>query len=152
MIKSSLTAGVVLGAAALAATVAQAHSRSGGRPLSATLTGAVEVPGPGDPDGGGMFMGRVNPGTRQLCYTLTATNIDAATAAHIHVGASGVAGPVVVTLQTPTTASTETCTTLARDLAKKLMQSASGYYVNVHNAALPAGAVRGQLANKAHTM
>ncbi|MEU7892248.1 CHRD domain-containing protein [Nonomuraea sp. NPDC049152] len=64
------------------------------------MTGAQEVPGPGDPDGVGIFAWRVIERSL-LCYVITAHNIDRATAAHIHEGRAGVAGPIVVTLQAP---------------------------------------------------
>lgn len=121
------------------------HSPAGGRPLSANLTGAAEVPGPGDTDGGGSATVRVNPGQMQVCYTLTVTGIDAATAAHIHRGATGVAGPVAVPLEAPADGSSEACATVTRDLAQEIIRNPAGFYVNVHNAAFPNGAVRGQL-------
>lgn len=121
------------------------HSPEGGRPLSASLTGAAEVPGPGDTDGGGSATVRVNPGQTQVCYTLTVTGIDAATVAHIHRGATGVAGPPVVTLDAPANGSSEGCATVSRDVAREIVQNPGGFYVNVHNAAFPNGAVRGQL-------
>lgn len=121
------------------------HSPEGGRPLSAGLTGAAEVPGPGDTDGGGSATVRVNPGQTQVCYTLTVTGIDAATVAHIHRGATGVAGPPVVTLDAPADGSSEGCATVSRDVAREIVQNPGGFYVNVHNAAFPNGAVRGQL-------
>ena len=77
------------------------NERNGGRKIAATLTGAAEVPGPGDDNGAGLFEARVNPGTERICYTLTASNIDAATAAHIHKGSPSEAGDVVLTLDTP---------------------------------------------------
>ena len=70
----------------------------GGITFSATLTGDAEVPGPGDPDGSGTATLRLNPGQGEICYELTVSNIAPATAAHIHEGPAGVAGPVVVPL------------------------------------------------------
>jgi hypothetical protein len=55
----------------------------GGRPINVTLSGAEEVAA-ADPDGSGTFNAQINPGQRQLCYQLTATDIAPATAAHIH--------------------------------------------------------------------
>lgn len=121
------------------------HSPEGGRPLSASLTGPAEVPGPGDPDGSGSATVRVNPGQPQICYALTVTGIDAASAAHVHRGATGAAGPPVVTLDAPADGSSEGCATVARDLAQEILRNPGGFYVNVHNAAFPNGAVRGQL-------
>jgi hypothetical protein len=118
----------------------------GGRPLSATLSGAAEVPGPGDPDGTGTAKITANLGQKRICYELTVANIDPATMAHIHRGGAIVAGPVVVTLSPPTGGSSQGCVeNVAEDLVKAIIQTPEGYYVNVHNATYPAGAVRGQL-------
>lgn len=114
----------------------------GGIKLSAALTGPVETP-KGDPDGTGQFTARFNPGHSQLCYTLTSAMIAAPTAAHIHVGNAGEAGPPVLPLQAQAT--TETCVAIGKDLVDKILADPAGYYVNVHNAEFPGGAVRGQL-------
>jgi CHRD domain-containing protein len=119
---------------------------AGGRSLSATLTGAAEVPGPGDPEGAGTATLTVNPGLGQICYELTVSGIAPATAAHIHLGAVGVAGPVVVPLAPPTGGSSSGCAAVSRELALAILKNPSAYYFNVHNAEFPAGAVRGQLA------
>ena len=116
-----------------------------GRPLATTLTGAAEVPGPGDPDGTGTATLTVNPGLGQICYELTVSGIAPATAAHIHVGPVGVAGPVVVPLEPPTDGTSSACAEVDRELALAILMSPSDYYVNVHNAEYPAGALRGQL-------
>ncbi|MET9336497.1 MULTISPECIES: CHRD domain-containing protein [unclassified Nonomuraea] len=120
------------------------------------MTGAQEVPGPGDPDGVGIFAWRVSG--RSLCYVITAHNIQPATAAHIHEGRVGVAGPIVVTLQAPTRGFASDCiravkhqtadnaaTTLTRDELHAILQNPSQFYTNVHNAEFPDGAIRGQL-------
>ena len=116
-----------------------------GRPLATTLTGAAEVPGPGDPDGTGTATLTVNPGLGQICYELTVSGIAPATAAHIHEGPVGVAGPVVVPLEPPTDGTSSACAEVDRELALAILMSPSDYYVNVHNAEFPAGALRGQL-------
>ena len=132
-----------LAATALLATGAIAQT--GGRPLTATLTGEAEVPGPGDPDGIGSARVTVNPGTRQLCYTITVRNIDPATMAHIHEGSEDEAGPVRVGLTPPTGGTSSGCASVSRELALEILRDPADYYVNVHNAAFPGGAVRGQL-------
>jgi hypothetical protein len=132
----------VVSAAALAAPVT---ALAAGRPLSTTMTGAEEVPGPGDPDGTGSVNITVNLGQSEVCYTLTVANIDPATAAHIHIAPVGVAGPVIVPLAAPTSGSSSACASVSRDLAQALLLTPENYYVNVHNAAFPAGAIRGQL-------
>lgn len=123
-------------------------ARKGGVKLSATLTGAAEVPGPGDPDGAGTATVRLRVGQGQVCHSLTVGNITLpAAAAHIHEGAAGVAGPVVVTLITPDAdGSVAGCVSADRALVKQILMNPAGYYVNVHTADLPAGAVRGQLS------
>ena len=55
------------------------------------LSGANEVPGPGDPDGFGHAIIRVNQSRGRVCWTLTARHIAPATAAHIHIGGPDVA-------------------------------------------------------------
>ena len=129
----------------LFAGVAPAQDDSGRR-LSATLTGAAEVPGPGDPDGRGTARIRLNQGKKQVCYELRVSNIATATMAHIHRGGTTAAGPVVVTLGAPATGSSSGCVeNVSEELIKELRQNPENFYVNVHNAAFPDGAVRGQL-------
>lgn len=140
-----LAAGSALLAAALPAIAAEPARGAGGVKLSTTLSGAAEVPGPGDTDGTGSFSARVNPGQGEVCYTLTVANIATATMAHIHRGAAGVAGPVVVPLAAPASGSSRACARVTRELAMALIQHPEEYYANVHNAAFPGGAVRGQL-------
>jgi hypothetical protein len=118
----------------------------GGRKFTTTLTGAAEVPGPGDPDGSGTATITLNHGQGEVCWELTVSGIAPATAAHIHVGSADVAGPVVVGLSAPTSGSSSGCATVDRDLIKAIIQNPEGYYVNVHNAEFPAGALRGQLS------
>ena len=108
---------------------------------SATLTGPAEVPGPGDTDGLGFAVVRID-GTN-LHYTVFAQNIGAPTAAHIHRGADGVAGDPVVTLNVNTL--TNGTAAISQELANQINANPSGYYLNVHNAEFPGGAIRGQL-------
>ena len=114
--------------------------------LVATLTGLQEVPGPGDADGTGTAEFRVDPNDGQICWNLYVRQIDAATAAHIHGGGAGTAGPVTVTLATPgADGHSEGCAAVDPALARRIALQAHEYYVNVHSAAFPNGAVRGQL-------
>ncbi|HEX6098650.1 MAG TPA: CHRD domain-containing protein [Thermoanaerobaculia bacterium] len=108
---------------------------------SATLTGPAEVPGPGDTDGLGFAVVTVD-GTH-IHYTVFAQNIGAPTAAHIHTGAAGVAGGVVVPLNVNTL--TNGTADITQELANQINANPSGFYVNVHNAEFPNGAIRGQL-------
>ena len=124
------------------APAAQATQR-----FTTTLTGAAEVPGPGDPDGSGTATITINRGTGEICWSITVTGITLpATAAHIHEAPAGVAGPVDVTLSPPDATGTSSgCTTVSREHAKEIAKDPAEYYVNVHNADFPAGAMRGQL-------
>jgi hypothetical protein len=134
-----------LGIASVAGFAASSAT-AGGRPLSTDMTGAAEVPGPGDPDGTGTAEITVNIGQREICYELTVANIVPATMAHIHFAPASAAGPVVVNFDPPAAGSSAGCTSVDRALAKNILQNPEQYYVNVHNAEWPSGAVRGQLS------
>ena len=108
-----------------------------------TLTGGQEVPGPGDRNGRGQFSWSLDG--KRLCYLLSVKKIQTAAAAHIHRGVRGVAGPIKVELQAPAPTASAGCVDLAPGFAKALRDHPRRFYVNVHNAKFPAGAVRGQL-------
>src|SRR5215471_41726 len=131
--------------ASMWAVATPATAADGGRPLSATLTGPVEVP-PGDPGGSGTAEFRVNIGQGRICYSLSVQHLSAAViAAHIHVAPAGTAGPIVVPLTAPVSGTSTGCADVDRELAKNILQHPGAYYVNVHTTAFPKGAVRGQL-------
>ena len=122
----------------------------GGAPLVATLSGANEIPGPGDPDATGSARITVNPGQGMICWDITISGITLpASAAHIHVGGADVAGPVVVPLSAPdANGDASGCATVDRALALAILRSPESYYVNVHTVPLyQAGAARGQLSH-----
>jgi hypothetical protein len=121
----------------------------GSRGLTTQLTGEAEVPGQGDPDGSGTATITLRPEQGEVCFDLTVSNIEPATAAHIHEGAEGVAGPVVVPLDPPPTdGSSSGCVSgVDRALIQNILQHPDQYYVNVHNEEFPDGAVRGQLGH-----
>lgn len=131
----------------LSMLVAVIPAAAQGRPFSTTLTGAAEVPGPGDPDGTGSAHITLNQGQAEVCFELVVSGIEPATGAHIHVGTADVAGPVVVPLTPPTDGSSSGCVSdVDPELIKAIRQNPENYYVNVHNADFPAGALRGQLS------
>jgi hypothetical protein len=113
---------------------------------TAKLTGEAEVPGPGDPKGSGTAQVTFNPDKGEVCYELSVANIQEATAAHIHEGAKGKEGPVKVGLDAPKAGSAKGCKSADAAVIKAIMQNPADYYINVHNAAFPKGAVRGQLS------
>jgi hypothetical protein len=144
---AAAVAAVPLTAVALTAALAgPVAAQTRGAVLTATLTGAAEVPGPGDPDGSGTAFISVNPGTELLCYELTAEDIDTTTGAHIHVAPVDAAGPVVVPLIAPGVDGVSSdCMHVDRELAIALISHPEDYYVNIHTVPFPAGAIRGQL-------
>lgn len=138
--------GSILVAAAAAATGCVTGEGMGRAELRSSLTGLQEVPGPGDPNGTGTAVVRADPAEAQVCWTLNVRDMDTATAAHIHRAAAGTAGPPVIPLTTPgADGRSEGCVIADRALVHAIANRPFDFYVNVHNAAFPAGAVRGQL-------
>lgn len=113
----------------------------------AALTGAAEVPGPGDPDGMGNAEFTFDWVSGNMCYEMDVANIGQPTAAHIHRGGPGVAGPPVVTLEVPDVGDSDNseCQEVSAAIRDEIRGSPSNFYVNVHNDDYPAGAIRGQL-------
>jgi hypothetical protein len=134
---------------ALSALVAPAAAASGGRAtlLAASLTGAQEVPGPGDPDGSGRALVRL--AGDQACFVLKWSRITAPVAAHIHVGRRGVPGGIVVGFfqgALPDTLNAVAgCAAADPAVVDAIAADPRGYYVNIHTADFPGGAIRGQL-------
>jgi hypothetical protein len=122
---------------------------AGGVRLVADLSGANEVPGPGDANGRGHATVRLSPRAGRVCYSLHWSRIDAPFAAHIHVGSADEAGDVVVTLfegEPVAGGSARDCVGgLDSSLLRAIARRPGQYYVNVHNEDFPAGAIRGQL-------
>lgn len=142
---------LIIFVAGVSFVVSAQDPQHGGRPLTITLTGAAEIPGPGDTDGTGTVQITLNHGKGEVCYELTVDKIAAANAAHIHEGAVDKAGPPIANLTAPTNGSSKGCVALEKDKIKAIMQNPENYYVNVHNAEFPDGAVRGQLGKKKTT-
>jgi hypothetical protein len=98
-----------------------------------------------DTDGHGFFTYSIDGTT--FCWTLSWQDIATPTAAHVHVGSRHVAGPPVITLDADGLPGPDMsgCTTISAELAAAITADPRDYYVNVHNADFPAGAIRGQL-------
>jgi len=109
------------------------------------MTGAAEVPGPGAEKGMGEATLSFDTDKSQVCYMLHAMGSDTPTMAHIHKGAAGAAGGVVVALTAPATGMSEGCAPVAADALGDILAHPADYYVNIHSAAFPKGAMRGQL-------
>lgn len=142
-----LSSGLALVSAVTLALVMSSAALAGGRPLSASMTGPQEVPVAGDPDGTGTATFTLNQGTGTICFAWSVENITLpATASHIHPGAAGVANPPLVTLTGADADGVASgCVTASKEIIKAIRANPGDYYVNVHNADFPGGAVRGQL-------
>jgi hypothetical protein len=150
--RSSLAV-LATGVAVVVLALAGAAAADGGRPLSTTLTGAEEAPGPGDANATGQADLRFNQGLNEVCFDISWAEVDGTVfAGHIHVGAAGNPGPIVVTLFTGAFAGTDSVSGCAEDvdpeLIKAIRKDPTAYYVNVHSRPnFPGGAVRGQLGD-----
>jgi hypothetical protein len=143
----------LLGSASFVSTAVAEPVADGGRKFTTTLTGAAECNSTGtcnlgDPDGSGTASVTVNVGQQRVCWDIDVSNIAAPTRGHIHKAAAGVSGPIVVTFFEAGNVDLNGCTTspLDRELLTDIIQHPQDYYVNVHNADFPAGAIRGQLS------
>jgi hypothetical protein len=138
--RTSIAAAAVILAAATfglpSASAAPAIPLSGGQETQAA-----------DPDGHGFFTYTLEGTT--FCWTLSWKNIETPTAAHVHVGARHVAfaGNIVIDLNADAVPGPDTsgCRTISTELAAAISAEPKNYYVNVHNATFPGGAIRGQL-------
>jgi hypothetical protein len=113
--------------------------------MATPLTAAAEAPGPGDTKGSGSAELAFDADKGEVCYMLMSKGTDTPTAAHIHKAAAGVAGPPVVPLTPPANGMSEGCAPVEAALMAAILATPADYYVNVHTAAFPKGALRGQL-------
>jgi len=111
--------------------------------FTTSLTGAAEVPGPGDPDGTGFASVIFDDVASTVDWNITVANLATVILDHIHSGPAGTAGPVVIDFMGALSGSG-----LAVDpaLLSTILTSPEAFYVNVHTTEFPAGAVRGQLS------
>ena len=142
LLTASLTAA---GAATVALVVAAPASAGPTTVLRTALTGAAEVPGPGDPDGKGNGVVRVDRSSGEICVVITTHGTAPLAAGHIHEEAPGAeAGPVVVPLTQVSDSKFRGCS-VNPAVAAGLLSEPDEYYLNVHNAEFPNGALRGDL-------
>ena len=109
--------------------------------------------GAGDPDGRGSATVQVHDADT-VCSGITVSGIANPTAAHIHAGGKRVNGPIVVPLTAPATgnpgASSGCIDGVSSTLTADLGRHPKRFYVNVHTADFPNGALRGQLSRSGH--
>ena len=148
----AVAAAVVLAMLAGGVLIASAvEGPAKGRAVFAVMNGARELNpdltrNAGDPDGFGSFSAHVTG--NQICYGITVSGIDTPVAAHIHKAPRTANGPVVIPLTAPSSGNPGTssgCATADPALLADITARGPQYYVNVHTALFPAGAVRGQL-------
>ena len=135
----------------LAAGPAAAQTEPEGVVLQSTLSGLREVApdgslGAGDPDGVGAATLELS--ATSVCFDLVVSGVELpAAAAHVHRAPVGTNGDVVVPLAPPgADGHSEGCADVAPDVLEALASTPEDFYVNVHNADFPDGAVRGQLS------
>ena len=111
------------------------------------LTGFQETDGAGtfdlgDPDGFGVADLIIDTDTDTLEWDIMTANISNIEGAHIHKGAFGTNGPVVVNFPG---LSGQVSGLFDSDLLDAIVTDPLDYYVNIHTCEFPAGAIRGQL-------
>ena len=135
-------------ALAVVALALPAMTLAGGQSMSpvvsAKLKGSNERPVKGDSDGKGLVIVHFNANKGTTCWDFKGvTGIGKPTAAHIHKGKKGTSGAVVVAFGATYKASG--CAKTPKATIEKMETNPNAYYVNIHNAKYPAGALRGQL-------
>jgi Cu/Zn superoxide dismutase len=135
---------LVAGAVAALAIAAVSSARSSVA-VTAKLSAAQEIPKQTvkNTKAHGAFTATLTG--RKLKWKLTFAGLTgAATAAHIHAGAMGKAGPVIVALCGPCKSGASGTATISAAVLNKIDKHLA--YVNVHTAKNPAGEIRGQVA------
>ena len=112
--------------------------------VSAKLKGSNEVPDKGDPNGTGFVVVTFNAKKGTACWKFKGVaKIGTPAAAHIHKGRNGVAGGVTIAFGAAYKAAG--CTKAPKKVIEAIETNPNRYYVNIHNAKYPGGALRGQL-------
>jgi hypothetical protein len=108
---------------------------------------AIDLKGSSEPNASGTAVLRFRKADAMVCYRLHAANVTLPTVgAHIHRGAAGTNGPVVVPFTAPAASGDSSgCTPSTAALIDEITGNPAGFYVNVHTKEHPAGAIRAQL-------
>jgi hypothetical protein len=110
--------------------------------ISATLNGTAAIP-KGAATGKGSATVTLNTRSGRACWKLTVSGIDKPLSAHIHEGAVGKVGQVVIPLGD--TFSRRGCVLSGPRTLRLVAAAPTGYYIDVHTTKFLDGAVRGQL-------
>jgi hypothetical protein len=153
--RGSLTRSLIIATVALslAAGVAASDSK-----LKADLLGTNETSLLVDFDARGKATVTLDVAGGMACFDVSFDDGGTANRGHIHRGAAGVAGPIVVAFfdlhETPadsrhdvleSTNGLTGCVAASPTLLAEIQGNPSAFYVNLHNARFPGGFVRGQL-------
>jgi CHRD domain len=130
--------------AASAAVVSAALALPASAATSIPLNSGQEPAG-GEAGGHGFFSYTIED--TKFCWTLSWRGIAEPAAGHVHVAPRRVAGPVVIDLGVDVVPGpdAEGCSVISAELAGAITSDPGAYYVNLHNAGFPDGAIRGQL-------
>jgi CHRD domain len=139
-----LTLAVSAGALFAGGSAVAASGATTAKTFTVHMAGSQEVP-KGSPTGTGVFKYQIVSKTSVLCYSLNWNGIDTPFAAHIHKGAKGTSGPIVIILSTMAPVKQSGCVKVKKSLLTAITKNPGAYYVNVHTKKYPAGAIRGQL-------
>jgi hypothetical protein len=136
---------VLTAVVAVVAAAAWAIAASGAMSpvVSAKMTGGAESPkGPAGASGSAVV--HLNAAKGTVCWQFkNLKGVTSPNASHIHKGGKGVSGPVFIPLGAKF--ALKGCTTASKSSITAVETKPGAYYVNVHNAKYPNGAVRGQL-------
>jgi len=109
------------------------------------LSGPAEVP-KGAPNGSALAVVTLHGRSSQACWTFSnLKGFTTPTFAHIHIGAAGTSGNIVVPLSTGAKFLAKGCVSASATTLKAIESNPHGYYVNIHSTKYPGGAVRSQL-------
>ena len=127
------------------ATVQQTYTEAISSTYTAELRGANEVHA-GDPDASGTAEISIADELTRVCWDLNdLRGLGPITGAHIHRGSAGTDGPVVLALAQATEGGWRGCSRETDWVQQAFDEGLENYYVNVHTAEYPKGAIRGQL-------
>ncbi len=112
--------------------------------LFASMSGALEVPDPGDLDGRGVVFVDVRPAVGLACADERYAGLDAPTQMHIHRGVRGRAGSIAIDVG-PALAGMR-CVDAPKPLLQRILDGPRRFYVDMHTGPFPGGAIRGQLS------
>jgi len=138
---------LALAVVSLTIGVAVAGAQNSSNEFTATMKGSSEKP-KGPSAANGTFTVEFRNG--QACYRMSVKALGATpVAAHIHRGAAGTNGPIVIDLK-PSFKGTsprvsQKCVTAASATVSAIRRNPGNFYANVHTSKNPGGAARGQL-------